>query len=222
MSRRKALKPAAALVEAPPLLPSDRPIKASEHRARQAARVANDLEESKSVSSTTLKLKTADDILRDYEVLRGIYDSDSKFAARIDAAVAHENTAVDRAAWARQLGIDPVAGPREILDALATRLGIKRAARPAASASAKAKSAPKPARAMIEKPGGKRGRQAVDTAALQGQMLAALKSGAMTSEALRKKLAADKPLYKKAADALLSGKKIKKSGERRNTELRLA
>lgn len=220
MRRRKAIKATPVLVEAPPLVPSDKPIKASEHRARQAARSTTDIKESKSVSPTP-KPKTADDILRDYKVLRGLYDSDSKFAARIDSAVDHENTAGDRAVWAQQLGIDPVAGPREILNALASRLGIKRAGRPLASTSTKAKPGPKAAKAA-KTSGGKRGRQPADTSALQAQILGALKSGAMTSEALRKKLNADKPVYKKAADALLVGKKIKKSGERRNTEFRLA
>lgn len=171
--------------------------------------------------SPTSKPITVDQFLRDFSLLRDLYDRDAKFAARVDAAVVVKNSEAHRRTWAEQLGIDALAHPKEILNALAAKLGLKRAGRPAAATShARKTPVAKPGKRGASQP--KAGGRNVDTGAMEGQILSALKAGPITSEALRKQLGAPRPLYKKAADKLLTEKKIKKSGERRHTAFRLA
>jgi len=166
---------------------------------------------------------SVDDFLRNFGLMRDLYDRDAVFAKRVDAALLDKNTEADRRTWASQLGIDALAHPKEILNALAAKLGLKRTGHaPASSSPTKAKRpAAKPKKAVRQ--ASRKGRRGtpIDTAAIEVQILGALKSGPVRSEQLRAKLGVERALFMKATENLLTSKKLKKTGEKRRTEYRL-
>lgn len=173
---------------------------------------------------------TVNQLLRDFESLRRLYEADPALRARIDASVEERKTLAEREHWAAQLGI-AATDSDSIIAALAERLGAK-AAR---------SSSPKPPAAVLAtakgraggrsikrtdaprapaKPGGRRTK--VDSTDIQTKILNALQGGTTRGEELRKQIGLPpKSLWKHATDALLDSKRIKKSGDRRKTEYRL-